>query len=65
MWYLENHGRLSESFNLNHKKGEIMNATKNKRSNGGSTNSLSKPLFNSIVFAKEIIMKKIEQKMKK
>ena len=36
-----------------------------KRSNGGSTKSLSKSLFNSIVFGKEIIMKKIEQKMKK
>ena len=39
-----------------------MDATKNKRSNGGSTNSLSKSLVNSIVFGKEIIMKKIKMK---
>ncbi len=36
-----------------------------KKSNGGSTNSLSKSLVNSIVFGKEINMKKIKQKMKK
>ncbi len=36
-----------------------------KWSNGGSTNSLSKSLVNSIIFGKEIIMKKIKQKMKK
>ncbi len=35
-----------------------------KRSNGGSTKSLSKSLFNSIVFG-EIIMKKIKQRIKK
>ncbi len=33
-----------------------------KISNGGSTNSLSKSLYNSIVFGKEIIMKKITSK---
>ena len=48
--YLENYGRLSASFTLNHKKGKMMDATKNKRSNGGSTKSLSKSLFNSIIF---------------
>jgi len=58
MGYLENHGRLSASFNLNHKKGKIMDVAKNKRSNGGSTKSL----FNSIVFGKEIIMTKIKMK---
>ena len=50
------------SFNLNDKKGKIMEITKNKRSNGRETKSLSKSLFNSIVFGKEIIMKKIKSK---
>ena len=49
------------SFNLNNKKGKIMEITKNKRSNGRGTKSLSKSLFNSIVFGKEIIMKKIKR----
>ena len=35
--------------------------TKNKRSNGRGTKSLSKSLFNSIIFGKEIIMKKIKR----
>ena len=48
------------SFNLNNKKGKIMEITKNKRSNGRGTKSLSKSLFNAIVFGKEIIMKKIK-----
>ena len=39
-----------------------MEITKNKRSNGRETKSLSKSLFNSIVFGKEIIMKKIKSK---
>ena len=39
-----------------------MEMTKNKRSNGRGTKSLSKSLFNSIVFGKEIIMKKIKMK---
>ena len=39
----------------------MMDAVKNKRSNGMGRKSL----FNSIVFGKEIIMKKIKQKMKK
>ena len=62
MGNLENHGRLSASFNLNNKKGKIMDVAKNKRSNGRGTKSLSKSLFNSIVFGKEIIMKKIKMK---
>ena len=45
---------------LHNKKGKIMEMTKNKRSNGRGTKSLSKSLFNSIVFGKEIIMKKIK-----
>ena len=61
MGYLENHGRLSASFNLNHKKGKIMEMTKNMRSIGRGTKSLAKSLFNSIVFGKEIIMKKIKR----
>ena len=50
------------SFNLNHKKGKIMDAAKNKRSQGRGTKSLTKSLFNSIVFGKEVIMKKIKMK---
>ena len=38
-----------------------MEMTKNKRSQGRGTKSLSKSLFNSIVFGKEIIMKKIKR----
>ena len=45
----------------NNKKGKMMDAVKNKRSNGMGRKSL----FNSIVFGKEIIMKKIKQKIKK
>ena len=50
------------SFNLNNKKGKIMEITKNKRSQGRGTKSLTKSLFNSIVLGKEIIMKKIKMK---
>ena len=53
------------SFTLNNKKGKMIDATKNKRSNGGRTKSLSKSLFNSIVLGKVIIMKKIKQRIKK
>ena len=45
----------------NNKKGKMMDAVKNKRSNGMGRKSL----FNSIIFDEEIIMKKIKQKMKK
>ena len=38
-----------------------MEMTKNKRSQGRGTKSLTKSLFNSIVFGKEIIMKKIKR----
>ncbi len=47
------------SFNLNNKKGKIMEMTQNNRSHDRGTKSLSKSLFNSIVFGKEIIMKKM------
>ena len=53
---------VNHSHNLNNKKGKIMEMTKNKRSQGRGTKSLSKSLFNSIVFGKEIIMKKIKMK---
>ena len=39
-----------------------MEMTKNKRSQGRGTKSLTKSLFNSIVLGKEIIMKKIKMK---
>ena len=52
------------SFNPNNKKGKIMEMTKNKRSQGRGTKSLTKSLFNSIVLGKEIIMKKIKMKKK-
>ncbi len=38
-----------------------MEMTKNKRSQGRGTKSLSKSLFNSIVLGKEIIMKKLRE----
>ena len=49
------------SFNLKKQERKIMEMTKNKRSHDRGTKSLSKSLFNSIVFGKEIIVKKIKR----
>ncbi len=46
MWKSRKQKMNFYSFNLNKKKGEVMHATKNKRSNVMETKSLSKSLKN-------------------